>query len=33
MRLHGLFGVWQVDSFLPYLEGVGHAELELGSRE
>ena len=33
MRLHKLYGVWQVDSRLPYLEGVGQAELELGSRE
>ena len=30
MRLHELYGVWQVDSSPPYLR-VGQAELELGS--
>jgi len=32
MRVHALFGVWQVDSFLPYPEGIGQAELGLGLR-
>ncbi len=32
MRLHALYGVWQVDSWLPYFT-VGQAELELGSRK
>lgn len=30
MRLHGFFGVWQVDGIMPspfYKDGVGYAEL------
>jgi len=30
MRLHGLYGVWQVDCYLPYCS-VGQTENELGS--
>ncbi len=33
MRLHELYGVWQVDSCLPYRRAVGQAELEFGSRK
>jgi len=33
MKLHVLYGVWQVDYRVPCLGEVGQAELGLGSRK